>query len=76
MGTIQSVRYIFLVYLPSVIDRVLERVKESILKELRSRQNVLMGQKDIENKGSVSFFLKKIDENKKNGQKGEINETL
>jgi len=73
---IQSARYVVLVHIPAVIDRAIEKTKESILQELDARRNMLRGQKDISNKGAVSFFLKKIDENKRNGERGEINEEM
>ncbi len=73
---IQTVRYICLVHLPALADRTVEGAKEKVLREVEARRKVIMGHKDIVSKGSASFFLKKIDENKKNGEKGEINDSL
>jgi len=72
LQAIQSIRYIVVVHIPAIISRHAEKLKEDALKEYRARHERLMGRKDISNKGAVSFFLKKIDENKRNGDKGEI----
>ncbi len=73
---IQSVRYIFLVYLPKFIEDEAGKYKEKINKKLEIQRNLILGQKEIHNRGAVSFFLKKIDETKRNGHKGEINDSL
>ena len=69
---VQSVRYIVLVQTKDVCKDLFYKAKEKIKEEYRIRQNTMMGQKDITNKGSVSFYLKKITENKGNGEKGKI----
>lgn len=73
---IQTIRYIFTIHIPVFIDKIVEKARQSAIKELEARRGMLLGRKDIANKGSVSFFLKKIDENKQNTEKGEINDSL
>ncbi len=76
LQAIQTVRYIFLVYIPKVIDEETGRYRESLAQKLEVQRNLLLGKKEIQNRGAVSFFLKKIDETKRNGQRGEINDSL
>lgn len=67
---IQSARYIVLVKSKEVAKSLFEKAWGKIVIEYRERERVMMGQKNITNKGAVSFFLKKIDESKE--KKGEI----
>ncbi len=67
---IQSARYIILVKSKEVAKHLFEKAWSKIVIEYRERESVMMGRKNISTRGSVSFFLKKIDESKK--QKGEI----
>jgi len=70
---IQSVRYIFLVQLRTVCRHLFNWAHEKIMQEYKARQNfIMMGRKEISNKGSVSFYLKKITEHKGNSEKGKI----
>ncbi|OHA87198.1 MAG: hypothetical protein A3A96_02585 [Candidatus Zambryskibacteria bacterium RIFCSPLOWO2_01_FULL_39_39] len=69
---IQSVRYIVLVEAKKVISDLFYDTQERILNEYRIKQDIMMGRKEVLNKGSVSFYLKKIAENKGNGEKGKI----
>lgn len=69
---IQSIRYIFLVKIKEVYKDLFRKAEEKVMSEYKRRQDVVMGKKDITNKGSVSFYLKKITENKGNGEKGKI----
>jgi len=71
---IQSVRYVILVQTKTVCNNLLDKVEEKTMNEYKTRHNmIMMGQKNIvTNKGSVSFYLKKITEEKYNGQKGKI----
>lgn len=74
---IQSVRYIALVKSKEVFNDLFNRAKEKVLEELRIRHNIIiMGRKEIAHKGSVSFYLKKITENKGNGLKGKIEDSF
>lgn len=73
---VQSIRYIMLVQIKEVCKDLFYKVKEKIKEEYKIRQNTMMGQKDITNKGSVSFYLKKITEDKCNGEKGKIEDCL
>ena len=69
---IQSIRYIILVQIKAICKNLLERVEKRIIDEYKTKQNTLMGHKNITNKGSVSFYLKKITEERSNGKKGKI----
>ena len=73
---IQSIRYIFLVKIKEVCKDLFRRAEEKVMNEYKKRQDVVMGKKDITSKGSVSFYLKKITENKGNGEKGKIEDIL
>lgn len=73
---IQSIRYIVLVHSKVVIREFIDQVQLKIINEYQNRQEVIMGRKSIVNKGSVSFYLKKIAENKGNGEKGMIVDDL
>jgi hypothetical protein len=73
---IQSVRYIVLVQIKAVCKNLLDKVEEKIMNEYKARHTMIMGQKNITNRGSVSFYLKKITEDKSNGQKGKIEQSL
>jgi hypothetical protein len=73
---IQSIRYIILVEAKRVAEDLLHKTKEKALNEYRIRQNMMMGQKEIVSRGSVSFYLKKITEHKGGGVKGKIEESL
>ena len=69
---VQSFRYIVIVELRLAFQNWLFEMREKAIREYKVRESVIMGQKNIANKGSVSFFLKKIDEGKRGGQRGEI----
>jgi hypothetical protein len=73
----QSVRYIVLVQTRKICKDLLEKIETRITNEFRARQNaIMMGHKEIMNKGSVSFYLKKIAEHKSNGGVGKIEESF
>ncbi len=71
---IQSVRYIVLVQTKVVCKNLLDRVEEKIINEYKARHMMIMGQKNIANRGSVSFYLKKINESKGLSGRGKIEE--
>lgn len=73
---IQSIRYIVLVYSRSVVEALLHRIKDRIRTEYQVRQEVMMGRRNIGNRGSVSFYLKKITEMKESGSGGKIEDRL
>lgn len=73
---VQSVRYIILVKMRDMLHDMFVRVSDKIASEYRERQDMLMGRREIANKGAVSFYLKKITEDKSNGEKGKIEESL
>jgi hypothetical protein len=72
LQVIQSVRYIALVQTKAVCKNLLEKVEQKIMEEYRMGHDVFMGRKEIANKGSVSFYLKKITEHKGNEGGGKI----
>ena len=76
LQVIQTVRYILLVSIPALIRQLVDDAKNHAMREYRNSQEVLMGRKNIVNKGSVSFYLKKIQEDKLNTEKGEIQESI
>jgi len=74
--TIQTLRYIVLVYVPQLLDDALKSAHRVIEVHLELRQSVLRGRKDIRNKGAISFYFKKIDDQLKDRTHGEINEPI
>ena len=74
---IQTIRYIILVKVKELLIELFEKYKNRIIEEYRLRKNsILIGKKQIKNKGSVSFYLKKITEHKGNGERGKIEDRL
>jgi len=74
---IQSIRYIVLVEIKRIAKDLFYQVQEKIISEYKKRQEIIIvGKKNIVNKGSVSFYLKKIAEDKGNGEKGKIEDDL
>jgi len=71
---IQSVRYIILVQSKAVCKSLLYKIEEKIMDEYKAKQSaIIMGRKNITNKGAVSFYLKKITEERYNAHRGKIN---
>ncbi len=68
----QTVRFLVLIKAKVIFKNLLEKIEDDI----KSKHTVLMGQKNIINKGSVSFYLKKITEDKVNGGRGKIEESF
>lgn len=73
---IQSMRYIVLVKAKTAGKEWFLKIQKLALDEYRAKRNEIMGQKEIINRGSVSFFLKKITKDRENGNKGKIEESL
>lgn len=74
---IQTVRYILLVESKNIYKDLVYRLQERIAHELKVRHEMIMtGRKEITQKGSVSFYLKKITEEKGNGKRGKIEQSL
>lgn len=74
---IQSFRYLVLVRVKEICKDCLRRMEEKAASELKKRQDVIMmGKKEIISKGSVSFYLKKITEDKGSGERGKIEDHL
>jgi len=70
---IQSVRYIVLVKTKEFAENLFVKTQTKVMDEYRKKQKaILVGEKNIVSKGSVSFYLKKITEDKSNGEKGKI----
>ena len=76
LQVIQSVRYILLVQFRAVSRKLFSWAHEKIMQEYHSKQSIIMGRKEISNKGSVSFYLKKITEHKESSEKGKIEDRL
>ena len=73
---VQSIRYIILVQSKELIRESVDKIQLKIVNEYEARQRLIMGRKSIANKGSVSFYLKKIAEERGNGGRGKIEESL
>jgi hypothetical protein len=73
---IQSVRYLFVVKIRSVIEEWTESIQRKIIHEYKLQQNTVMGRKQIANNGSASFYLKKISEEKTSVGRGKIEDGL
>jgi hypothetical protein len=65
-----------LVQARKVCKDLLDNIEDKIMNEYRMGQSAIMGQKNIINKGAVSFYLKKIAEHKVNGVGGKIEEVM
>lgn len=77
LQVVQTVRYILLVKSKEFFNDLFNEAKEKFLEELKNRHNIIiMGRKEIAHKGSVSFYLKKITENKGHGLKGKIEDSF
>jgi hypothetical protein len=77
LQVIQSIRYIILIEAPKFFKNLFEKVQQKIIDEYKKRQDtIITGKKNIVNKGSVSFYLKKITEHKESEGKGKINGSL
>jgi hypothetical protein len=73
---IQSARYIILVEVKEFAKKLFEKLEQKIINEYHARHTMIMGQKEIAANGSASFYLRKITEDKNNGVKGKIEESL
>lgn len=69
---IQTLRYIFLVKTKNAIEVFFSDLFARVRDEYLEREKVFMGRKDISNKGAVSFFLKRIKDEKAFSNKGKI----
>lgn len=69
---IQTVRYIALVQSKMFFRSLIDRLQDRIMSEYHLRESAIMGKRNIVNKGSVSFYLKKITEDKGGAEKGRI----
>jgi hypothetical protein len=73
---VQTIRYILFVQIEAAAKELFNQAHEKIRQEYKTRQSAIMGRKDITNNGSASFYLKKITEDKSNGEKGKIEDSL
>ena len=73
---IQSIRYIIFVHGSEMFKDYIKKAEERAVSEFKKRQDVIMGKKEIINGGSVSFYLKKITEEKGHVVKGKIEDSL
>ena len=72
LQAIQTVRYIIVVELRGKILNYVNHTKDKLLHEYKIRQELVMGRRVITNKGSVSFYLKKIAAEKEHEKRGRI----
>jgi hypothetical protein len=72
---IQIIRYIILVKLPEKGRVSYTEARETAMREIERKREVLMGRKVLKQNGSVSFFLKKIKEEVPHGE-GKIEEEM
>lgn len=72
---VQTVRYLFIVHLPQIMREVISEVQQGAMREYRVSQSIIMGRKNIVNKGAVSFYLKRIKE-EKGSERGEIQDNM
>ncbi len=73
---IQTVRYIVIVRIREMVNEYILGLQERIAKEYHIQQETLMGRRNLSSKGSVSFYLKRITENKSTPGIGKIEESL
>ncbi len=73
---IQTVRFIIFVWSREFLKSYSDRLRERIFREFEMRRRVVMGEKEIRNNGSVSFYLRKIKEEKTTVGKGKIEDEL
>jgi hypothetical protein len=59
-----------------VSKNLFDKAKEKMVSEYKIRQDIIMGHKNIIDRGSASFYLKKITEHKENGMRGKIVEEI
>lgn len=72
---IQIVRYLATIRAKEFFKNLLQKIIEKAINEYRARQKtIIMGRKEIGNNGSVSFYLKKISEDKNKNEKGRIDQ--
>ncbi len=69
---IQSIRYLVLVHLKEIIIVFFDRFYDKIREFYHLKKDSIMGKKTLLSKGSASFYLKKIKEDKSNSVKGSI----
>ena len=75
LQVIQTVRYLALVHVPMMMKELAHEIRESAMREYRVSQDIIMGRKNIVNKGAVSFYLKRIKE-EKGAVRGQIQDSL
>lgn len=69
---IQTLRYIFIVKVSKYFAEQNYKLKTWIIDELDKKQKIFMGRKEISKKGAVSFYIKKIEDNRTVSGKGKI----
>lgn len=76
LQAIQTVRFVLLVWSKEFARSSSNKLKDRVIREFETRRKVVMGEKEIKNNGAVSFYLRKIKEEKSNGEKGKIEDNL
>lgn len=73
---VQSIRYIIFVHGSEMFKDYIKKAEQKAVSEFKKRQDVIMGKKEIVGNRSVSFYLKKITEEKGHSEKGKIEDSL
>jgi hypothetical protein len=68
---IQTTKYILLVVIPRRSEESLKKGKDVAMREFNKHKDVVLGKKELKD-GGASFFLKKMKEEMKNKETGEI----
>lgn len=76
LQAIQTVRFVLLVWSREFAKNSSNKLRDRVIREFEARKKVVMGEKEIKNNGAVSFYLRKIKEDKSNGEKGKIEDNL
>ena len=74
LQAIQTLRFVVLVWSKEFASNLSSKAIDRLIKEFETRKGTVMGKKEIRNNGAVSFYLRKIQEDKSNGEKGKIEE--
>lgn len=64
----QTLRYLIIFKSKNLLLHIFENSKNWFMNELKERQKEIMGHREISRRGSVSFYLKRISEEKSRGK--------
>ncbi len=74
---IQTIKFLVMVRIPEKGRVKISKTRDSVITEYQKQKDVIMGKKELNGNGSSSFFLRKMNDNKKenggeNGERGRI----